>query len=341
MERFFLGGNSGNGFYSLYEKALAKIDRVVILKGGAGTGKSTAMKEISSRANALGYEVENWYCSGDPTSLDGVYIKDLSVAVVDGTAPHALEPTMPKIKDEIVNLADCLDRDKLKGNGEKVAKLLNDKKRSYSRVYDHLNLALCYQRQIDRIGAEGLNVRGIKGLARELSYDLSSREARCGKKNRDVVRERFSSAITPDGEVNFYDYLTDKKVYLVKGGDVAKNVFFEELKNMSVPVGIFPSPLTPSVTSGLEIGDVAVVSDAGKKSSPCEIVDLGFAEGNTDKYAVKGQCDQRDEQIKIAVDYLRSARGFHLEVEGLYVTAMDYDKLGEIKRNLSEFVFGS
>lgn len=338
MERFFLGGNSGKGFFSLYEKALANIDKIYVLKGGAGTGKSTTIKEISARAIALGYEVENWYCSGDSTSLDGVYIKDLSVAVVDGTFPHMIDPVMPKIKDEILNLADCLDGEKLKDKREKIEKLLNGKKRSYSCVYDHLNIALCYQTQIDRIGNEGLKTREIKGLARELGYDLSANKKRCEKNFPAQARVRFSSAITPDGCVDFFDHLREKKVYLVKGGDVSRKVFFEEIENISVPHGIFLNPLTPSIAIGLEIGGTAVVEKFDDKRA--EIVDLGFAEGNTDRYAVKKLCDLRDEQIKIAVDYLRSARGFHLEVEEFYVSAMDYEKLAEMKRGLSKSIFG-
>lgn len=340
MERFFLGGNSGNGFYSLYEKALESVGKTVILKGGAGTGKSTAMKEISARAIRLGYTVENWYCSGDPTSLDGVYIKELNAAVADGTAPHALDPKMPKIKDEIVDLAVCLNREKLADKRDRVQKLLNDKKRSYACVYDHLNLALCYQKQIDRIGLDGLNVRGVKGIARELSYDLADRAKRCGDENKGRMRERFSSAITPDGKVNFYDHLREKKVFLVKGGEGAQKVFFDELKNMSAPCGILYNPLLPSTVVGLEIGGASVTGDAGENKTFAEVVDLGFADENTDRYTLKRLADLRDEQIDIAVDYLSTARGIHLETESLYVDAMDFDKLGAVKKNLSDFVFG-
>ncbi len=339
MERFFLGGNSGKGFYSLYEKALADADGVVILKGGAGTGKSTFMKEISARAIALGYEVENWYCSGDPTSLDGVYIKDINKVVVDGTAPHMLDPTIPKIKDEIVNLADCIDRDEIKGCGDEVKKLLNDKKRSYSCAYDHLNIALCYQRQLERMSEEKLDKRKIRGLAREIAYDLNAKGKRCGNGEKYPQRTRFSSAITPDGEVNLYDYLTEKNTYLIKGGESAKQTFFEEVVNVAVADGIMLNPLVPDRIKGVEIGGVALTDDVGKAGRITENVDLAFAESGADKYTMKRTADLRNEQIKIACDYLSTARGFHLEIEKFYVAAMDFEKLGEIKRNSSDLIF--
>ena len=51
MERYFFGNNSGYGFFNLYEKELKSKDKVVLLKGGSGTGKSSMMKKIDGRAH--------------------------------------------------------------------------------------------------------------------------------------------------------------------------------------------------------------------------------------------------------------------------------------------------
>lgn len=76
MERYFFGNNSGYGFFNLYEKELKSKDKVVLLKGGSGTGKSSMMKKIAKKAKSLGLDYELWFCSGDPQSLDGVFVKD-------------------------------------------------------------------------------------------------------------------------------------------------------------------------------------------------------------------------------------------------------------------------
>ena len=45
---FFLGANSAEGFYSLYDQLLdAGLDDLLILKGGPGCGKSTFMRRIA------------------------------------------------------------------------------------------------------------------------------------------------------------------------------------------------------------------------------------------------------------------------------------------------------
>ena len=90
---FFLGANSDNGFYSLYDQfCSAPSDTLHIIKGGPGTGKSTLMKRIGKAAEDHGLDVEYILCSGDPNSLDGVYIPALCMGWADGTAPHVLEP---------------------------------------------------------------------------------------------------------------------------------------------------------------------------------------------------------------------------------------------------------
>lgn len=91
---YFLGANSYEGFYSLYDGFVYSeaVDRLYIIKGGAGCGKSSFMKKIAAAAESTGLSVERVICSGDPDSLDGIFIPTLKLAYVDGTAPHAAVP---------------------------------------------------------------------------------------------------------------------------------------------------------------------------------------------------------------------------------------------------------
>lgn len=85
---FFLGANSGAGFYSLYDGFCAgNGDFLHVIKGGPGTGKSGFMRRMGAAAEKAGLNVEYIVCSGDPGSLDGVYFPALHTGWVDGTAP--------------------------------------------------------------------------------------------------------------------------------------------------------------------------------------------------------------------------------------------------------------
>ncbi|MCQ2420706.1 MAG: hypothetical protein MJ118_06190, partial [Clostridia bacterium] len=74
----FLGANTAKGFYSLYDSFCSGPDDFLwVLKGGPGCGKSSFMRKIGKAAEDAGLDVEYVICSGDPDSLDGIYIPQL------------------------------------------------------------------------------------------------------------------------------------------------------------------------------------------------------------------------------------------------------------------------
>ena len=85
---YFAGGNTAQGFYSLFRYIPgSETKRLLIIKGGPGTGKSTLLKRLQAKALAAGLKTELFYCSSDPASLDGLSVPALGFAAVDGTAP--------------------------------------------------------------------------------------------------------------------------------------------------------------------------------------------------------------------------------------------------------------
>ncbi|MBQ9686853.1 MAG: hypothetical protein IJV41_09985 [Oscillospiraceae bacterium] len=101
---FFLAANSGRGFFSLYEQFPPEGVFLHVIKGGPGTGKSGFMRRIQQAAAERGLDTETILCSGDPDSLDGLYIPALGLAWVDGTAPHVQEPKVFGGDGDYVNL---------------------------------------------------------------------------------------------------------------------------------------------------------------------------------------------------------------------------------------------
>ncbi len=90
IKRLFPGGNTSVGFFSYYNYVinLKEANRVYLLKGGPGVGKSHLMKKIGNDMVESGYDVEFHHCSADPESIDAVVITTLKIAIIDGTSPH-------------------------------------------------------------------------------------------------------------------------------------------------------------------------------------------------------------------------------------------------------------
>ena len=90
LPSFYMSANSPYGFFSYCDDIInmKTRNRMYILKGGPGTGKSSLMKKIAVSLAEKGHSIELIYCSSDPSSLDGVIINDLNTIIIDGTAPH-------------------------------------------------------------------------------------------------------------------------------------------------------------------------------------------------------------------------------------------------------------
>ena len=59
---FFLGANSAEGFYSLYDQLREgeRMRDLIVLKGGPGVGKSTFMRCIANQAEEKGFRLNTY-----------------------------------------------------------------------------------------------------------------------------------------------------------------------------------------------------------------------------------------------------------------------------------------
>ncbi|WP_077618540.1 PRK06851 family protein [Bacillus sinesaloumensis] len=106
-KRFF-GAATPKGAVNFIDNITEEYDKRYIIKGRPGSGKSTLMKKIAKHAEQHGLSVEYFHCAFDPKSIDMIIIPKLSVSIVDGTAPHVVDPF--REQDEVVDMfALCMD----------------------------------------------------------------------------------------------------------------------------------------------------------------------------------------------------------------------------------------
>ncbi len=335
MDRYYLGSNTHKGFYGLYEEAIAPLDQVFLLKGGPGTGKSSLMKKVMKEGLNRGYSVECWHCSGDPNSLDGVLIKDLGVAVIDATAPHAVEPKIPVAKEVIINLLDCVRRDKIKERTH-LEKLVNDKKECFVRAYEHLKCGFGHFTQINRLLTDKVDMGEIDLVAREYALKIAGENGGDDKVKKKGAGRRFFRAITPEGVVCFGDALKDKKVIAVKGEDILIDRFVTTLVDSVGADVLFLNPYDADFVEGCVVGDVAVVRECG---NPDCTVDLADFEKKADLYALSRARAKLDEEIEEGVGNISKARSVHMGIERFYVGAMDFDLADKLTDRVLKDIF--
>ena len=144
-EKYFAAANSYKGFKSYFDRIFApeQFDRIYIIKGGPGTGKSSIMKNIVSHMKEKDCNIEEIYCSSDPRSLDGIICKngEKRIALIDGTSPHETDPKIPGVIDEIINLGENWDSRWLSAKREEILALNREKSNAYKAAYSYLKIA--------------------------------------------------------------------------------------------------------------------------------------------------------------------------------------------------------
>ncbi|HZG73662.1 MAG TPA: hypothetical protein VEY51_19150, partial [Chondromyces sp.] len=155
--RYFAGGNTAHGFHDLFSSTLEGLNRLFILKGGPGTGKSTLMRDLADSCIERGYDVELVHCASDPDSLDGVIIPAIKCGIVDGTAPHIVEPELPGVVEEYVNLGSCWDSLVLQKNREEIIHLTQEIKTCFKKAYEAFSEALSIHDEWEKIYIDNMD----------------------------------------------------------------------------------------------------------------------------------------------------------------------------------------
>lgn len=194
---FFLGANTPSGFYSLYDQMIdpALARRIFLLKGGAGCGKSSLMHRVADTLTQAGVSVEYITCSGDPGSLDAVIFHDLGAAIVDATAPHVMEPSLPGVVESYVNLGRFYDHAALAPLREEIEEATNGYKSHYKRAYHCLTAAA----QLHEDDRALLLTPGLEQKIAKRARGILSREIKKTGREQGKAVQRFLGAVSCQG----------------------------------------------------------------------------------------------------------------------------------------------
>ena len=264
---FFLGANSAGGFVSLYDTWIDQknTQAFYVIKGGAGCGKSTLMKTVAHHLLNMGYEVEYIFCSGDPDSLDGIRIPRKNVAMVDGTAPHRMDPAYPGATGHYVDLGAGYDREALFLKREEVIKATEAYQSCYPLVYACLRMLQAKRLEAWAPLRTEVVVRNVEKCAKTFFADAQKKlRTKTGQRYR-----RFLGGLTCQG---FY-FLDQTPTVLCKSGYVLQGenglapLLLENLENGFLAAGYTvvscPDPIQPKLLAHLLVPELELAFVTG------------------------------------------------------------------------------
>lgn len=343
VQTYFLGANSKDGFYSLYSGFPdKKADFLHIIKGGPGTGKSSFMRRIGEAAERLGLDVEYVLCSGDPDSLDGVYIPALGSAWVDGTAPHVGEPKCFGVDADYVNIGSFLSLPFTEDEKNYVNQISNSYKALYDGAYGYLRAAAALR---DAAAAQPMTDSEkaviFKRIDNLLDKSLGHKAHGCGKCTR-----RFISAISCLGDFRLTDEISKlcKLSFRLAGdrGHVSAALDYAARAAAARGADIIccPSPLNPEEVEAVLIPEASLAflsTDFAVGSA--KRIRLGARSAASPELKAEQQEAAKLEKRLMTAAYkkLRQAKTLHDDMESIYKAHMDFASLtrftnAEIKR---------
>ena len=336
---FFAAANGADGFKSYFDRIFSSetLDGVFILKGGPGTGKSTLLFEIAKRFERPNIQVEVFLCSSDPDSLDGVLIthQGKSICVLDGTAPHTREASLPGAVDVITDLGKCFDNVRLREQKSEILRLQKKKSLAYKEAYFYLHLFGIFGEKIKAETKARLNKEAAKAFAYK-NFQIALKE-----KNPSDFAPRPIRAFCRAGTVclDSYKKITEE-AYKIYGDETECGVLLSEVLSALTAQGhggyYAPSPFMEDLTDGLIFNSfkTAILRASDEKEAHFSASDFYREQSPEEKETVEKYRAEAGRLLDAARESLSRASEAHFALEKIYTPAVDFDRLRSIKEAL-------
>lgn len=347
---FFAGANTPGGFVSLFDGLYDAYGdwKVYIIKGGPGTGKSGLMKHIAAEVEKAGLFVERLNCSSDPGSLDAVRVPEIKACLMDGTAPHTMDPKFPGAVEEILNLGEFWDADRLREQAGAIRETAALNQEMHRRSSRFLSAAGTLLEENKRLLAPSVHIDKIRNYASR----FAAREF--GKPNGKIGTEhrRYLSGITPDGIVvkaGTLPLLCRRVIALDDEYGAVSRYLIRLLRSYALAAGLdVISCLCPmSVCQDIEhiiipAADLAVFTENSFHRLPFEparrIHARRFLEEEVlgeHRCRLKFNRRAAAQLIDESISLLKNAKSIHDRLERFYIPAMDFDQVDALAQEIT------
>lgn len=332
--KYFAASNSGMGFYSYYNECFSGLSKLYIIKGGPGTGKSSLMKSVLKASKNEGYKCEEFYCSSDQSSLDGiiVYKKNKSYGMIDGTLPHSYDMRIAGAVDNIVDLGAYWNESMLEDRYTEIIHLSALKKLEYDIVYKYL----CSCANLDAV----MRMQSEKCIDEEYmkNYinDILPNEHGEGRQNIRLV-----NSVGMKGYVSFDTFEKYAcKAYrfnrLFGGYKILDNIY-NELTKRNISMNISYDPITPRLIDGIYDTDNNIAYILSFECEGEKFIDNDYKKiKNELTYAKK----LYDSSLNMAIEHFKNIENIHFKLEDIYKNAMNFSGVDKLRDKYVE-IFAS
>ena len=342
MHEFFPGANTPQGFFSYYQYILpeAETNRKIILKGGPGTGKSSLMKKVATLLRAKDCKVNLLHCSSDPDSLDAIVAPSLGFCMLDGTAPHIVDPITPGAADTILHLGQYWDAAGIQRHKAEIRQISKEISACFANAYDYLSAAGSVQNYIRKEALKSADETQITKALNALMADLTL-GADFHKPGK--IKKAFLSGFTPKGNISYIDsFVTaaDRVIQIKSEADTA-TLFTNRLAERIVANGkdatFFYCPLQPGKKiEHIYLPEEGIFITTSNMYHTCttdaQCINLNAF---TMPYnALRADTDILNILLSRAISCIKQAKALHDKLEQFYIPYMDFDAMTDLPHKI-------
>ena len=359
-EHYFAASNTKDGFVSYFDEVFsdADCDRVFILKGGPGVGKSTFMKKLGTLAGERGFTAEYFYCSSDPSSLDGIIIKEKRTAVIDGTSPHAAEPKLAGAREIIIDLGKGWDLQGLFERKDEISAIVQKKSLHYKECYNFLYSKSVMDELIYNLVFPHILFDKLDRSASRLSKSLI--RPREQKKNA-VSKTRLTCAFSSLGKIRLstFEDMADFCVFLKEPFFSSRlpslflRTSYEYMKSLGAVSYVSRNPQNkneidalyfPDIGVSVSVYDEKLVANCDRSMKKCRIINcsrfLDTKALSTLRPLRKFYCHISQNMENHALECLKMAGEAHMNLEKIYRQCTNYKTVEKISDEYFNLILG-
>ncbi len=350
--KYFLATNSCEGFISSFKDCYDAKDgwRAYIIKGGPGTGKSSFMKYIAVKAAEKNIKCELCPCSSDPDSLDAVILPEKKTVIMDGTAPHTVDPVYPAACEQILDFGSFWNSEKISQKNKDIISV-TDKNKSLHRSASRY-LKACGNLMLENYKTQ----KSFTDTAKVYDYALKlCRKNIPESKKSGKEWVRYLCGTTPKGVVSYTNTIikTCKKIIIIKDeygsvGNIIMNTVREKALENGYEIITVKNAFLPSVITDHII--IPELSLAFVRESEFQHFAVSYRRIRAERFIDTANLSKRRERMKFnkkavrellisAAAVLSEAKSVHDKLEKYYIDAMDFPALTEFATKFSEKIF--
>ena len=338
--RCFFGCNAGTGFHTFFN-FLPRLEgaRIIFVKGGPGTGKSTFIGAVGDAFARQGYDLEYQHCSLDPRSYDAVVIPALKAAVTAATGHHVFDPANPGAVDEILNLGDHWDTEKIRRHAREIMEINREAERLFRGAFRVLNAARQFLANVEDIREARQDPRELDAVAARIAEDVLVRSV---PERYGAERHAYISSTTPEGPIhNIATLLRPETSAVAVKGEAGMGrtkileTVAEKAKLRGLDVEYYHRPIDPRLLDHVHIPALHVLVTTQPDRIPARAVretftlqggNAGLPTGLQDE--ISENMARYDQTLSLAMRILARIREEHGVLERYYTGSMDFDGVG-------------